>query len=277
MNLPCLVWADLRTNRAAPSPVGELEAQFQIWRVVERAAIPENIDQATPLLSCFEYDYPDIPSLQALRSTKQAYPSLPILMLTLQHSEALAVWAFRTRVWDFLVKPVTPEELCTRITTLLTVLPLQQQSPRQIAMPAPYIPLESRVSAPGHSSGAAQLALNYMERHYSEPMRLQDVAGSCQMGIYEFSRTFKRAFGLTFRDYLCQYRLERALDLLINPRVSVTEVACAVGLPNVSHFTRTFRRHLGVTPSQFRCGAGSQQMHKPLQEMHNRPPDRPIE
>ncbi|MFZ6045992.1 helix-turn-helix domain-containing protein [Pseudomonas sp. CR3202] len=276
MNLPCLVWADLRTNKAAPSPVGELDAQFQIWRVVERAAIAQSIDQAAPLLSCFEYDYPDVPSLQALRATKQAYPSLPILMLTLQHSEALAVWAFRTRVWDFLVKPVTPEELCSRITTLLGVLPLQQ-APREIAMPAPYIPLESRVSAPGHSFGVTQLALNYMERHYSEPMRLQDVAGSCQMGIYEFSRTFKRAFGLTFRDYLCRYRLERALELLINPRVTVTEVACAVGLPNVSHFTRTFRRHVGITPSQFRCTTGPQQMHNALQELHNGDPARPIE
>ncbi|MBD2837295.1 DNA-binding response regulator [Pseudomonas sp. JM0905a] len=265
MSLPCLIWADLRINRAASSPVGALEEQFQVRRVVERAAIPLNIDQATPLLSCFEYDYPDVPSLQALRSTKQAYPSLPILMLTLQHSEALAVWAFRTRVWDFLVQPVTAEQLSQRIAALLPVLPTRGQECREIAMPVPFIPRESRIGAPGLSMQAAQLAANYVEHHYSETLRLRDVAGSCQMDACTFSRTFKRAFGLTFREYLCRFRLERSRELLANPRATVSEVACAVGMSNVSHFTRTFHQRMGITPTEYRRDATPQNTHKSLQ------------
>ncbi|AOE84236.1 hypothetical protein THL1_1688 [Pseudomonas sp. TCU-HL1] len=277
MSLPCLVWADLRTNRADPSPVGDLSEQFRIQRVVEMTAIAQSIDQTAPLLSCFEYDYPDLPALKAMRATKLAYPSLPILMLTLHHSEALAVWAFRTRVWDYLVKPITAEELCDRLKPLLSVLPPQRQAQRENAMPAPLIPLESRFGAHNAAQQAAEVALSYVERHYSEPLRLQEVAIFCRMGIYQFSRAFKRTFGLTFREYVCRYRLERSLELLINPHVTVSEVACAVGLPNVSHFTRTFRQRVGITPSQYRRDPCPQNMHSPLQEVHSRPLLRPID
>jgi AraC-like DNA-binding protein/CheY-like chemotaxis protein len=250
--LPCLVWADLRSNTLEPSPVGELVAQFSLQHVVEMASISARIEQTAPLLSCFEYDYPNLPALKALRATKQAYPHLPILMLTLHHSEALAVWAFRARVWDFLVKPVSVEELRARIQSLAAVLPSTQTSAREIAMPAPLIPLEARVGAQVSAERPTQAALSYVQRHYGEVLRLQDVARCCHMSIYEFSRRFKHAYGLTFREYLCQYRLKRSLEMLINPHATIFEVACAVGFRNASHFTRLFHQRIGVTPSQYR-------------------------
>ncbi|RJG10300.1 DNA-binding response regulator [Pseudomonas cavernicola] len=257
MNLPCLVWTDLRTSRIEHSSVSDLDAHFRIQHVVEMAAIPQSIDQTSPLLACFEYDYPNLAALKALRSTKQAHPSLPILMLTVHHSEALAVWAFRTRVWDYLVKPVSAEELWSRIEPLLSVLPLGRDGGREIAMPAPPIPLESRFGIPDLAQQEAQCAVTYVELHYGEPLRLQDVASFCNMGIYEFSRAFKHAYGLTFGEYLCQYRLQRALELLSNPHAMISEVACAVGFPNASHFTRMFHQRIGVTPSQYRLNPSS--------------------
>ncbi len=274
MNLPCLVWTDLRTSRLDASPVADLDAYFHIQHVVELAAIPQSIDQTSPLLSCFEYDYPNLAALKALRSTKQAYPSLPILMLTAHHSEALAVWAFRTRVWDYLVKPVSTEELWSRIEPLLAVSPLDRHGGREIAMPAPPIPLESRFGIPELAQREAQCAVTYVELHYGEPLRLQDVARFCNMGIYEFSRAFKHAYGLTFREYLCQYRLQRSLELLINPHAMISEVACVVGFHNASHFSRMFHQRIGVTPSQYRLnssvGTTPKKTHSVLQEMHSK-------
>ncbi|AYC32454.1 DNA-binding response regulator [Pseudomonas cavernae] len=274
MNLPCLVWTDLRTSRVEPSPVGDLDAYFRIQHVVEMAAIPQSIDQTSPLLSCFEYDYPSLAALKALRSTKQAYPSLPILMLTVYHSEALAVWAFRTRVWDYLVNPLSAEELWSRIEPLLSVLPLGRDAGREIAMPAPLIPLESRFGIPDLAQREAQCAVTYVELHYGEPLRLQDVAGFCNMGIYEFSRAFKHAYGLTFGEYLCRYRLQRSMELLSNPHAMISEVACAVGFPNASHFARMFHQRIGVTPSQYRLNPSSwhhsEKTHSVLQDMHSR-------
>ncbi|QVM87874.1 response regulator [Pseudomonas lalucatii] len=140
MSLPSLLWTDLRSNTLEPSPVGELKAHFRLQHQAGTLSLLQGIERDPPLLACFEYDYPNLSGLKALRATKQAYPSLPILMLTLQHSEALAVWAFRTRVWDYLVKPVSEQELWRRIRQLLQVLPTNLVTGRRIAMPAPLIP-----------------------------------------------------------------------------------------------------------------------------------------
>ncbi|WP_439861462.1 helix-turn-helix domain-containing protein [Pseudomonas sp. MBLB4136] len=252
MSLPGLVWTDLRSDTHEPSPVGELKAHFRLHHLVGTASLTQDIDQRAPLLACFEYDYPNLPGLKALRATKRAYPGLPILMLTVHHSEALAVWAFRTRVWDYLVKPVSAEELWRRIRQLLSVLPANPDAARRIAMPAPLIPREARIGAPGPTERLTQQALTYVQRHYGEVLRLQDVAGCCRMSVYEFSRCFKRVYGLTFREYLCRYRLQRSLEMLVNSHASIAEVAIAAGFRNPSHFSRLFHQRIGVTPSEYR-------------------------
>ncbi|WP_369959012.1 helix-turn-helix domain-containing protein [Pseudomonas benzenivorans] len=252
MSLPCLVWADLRNDPLEPSPVDALQAYFRLRHLVGPADTVRGIEQIAPLLACFEYDYPNLSGLKALRATKQAHPSLPILMLTVHHSEALAVWAFRTRVWDYLVKPFSAKELWWRLERLLDVLPAGQEGGRAIAMPVPLIPPEARIGRPDAAERMTQYALTYVQRHYGEMLRLQDVARCCHMSVYAFSRSFKRTYGLTFREYLCRYRLKRALELLQHSNASISEVACAAGFRNASHFSRLFHQRIGITPSQYR-------------------------
>jgi len=60
---------------------------------------------------CFEFDYPDMASLKLIPQAKRRWPSAPILMLTLQNSVDLALWALRSRVFDLLVKPVSAEDV----------------------------------------------------------------------------------------------------------------------------------------------------------------------
>ncbi|UTW08550.1 response regulator transcription factor [Pseudomonas benzenivorans] len=243
--------------------MGELEAHVRLLHQVGTATLFQGIERGAPLLACFEFDYPSLNGLKTLRATKQAFPALPILMLTLHHSEALAVWAFRTRVWDYLVKPVSEQDLWRRIGQLLQVLPASQDAGRQIAMPAPLIPQEARIEAPGRSERVAEEALTYVQRHYAEVLRLEDVARCCRMSVWELSRSFKRVHGLTFREYLCRYRLQRALKMLGNPHVTICEVASAAGFRNASHFTRLFRQRIGVTPSQYRLNPSE---HRPCPE-----------
>src|SRR5512146_1277705 len=60
---------------------------------------------------CFIFDYPEMAGLKLIPETKSHWPSVPILMLTMQCSAELAVWALRARVFDLLVKPLTGQEI----------------------------------------------------------------------------------------------------------------------------------------------------------------------
>jgi len=74
---------------------------------------------------CFDMDYPDYNNLNLLRQTKIKLPQVPIIFLTLQHSETLAVWSFRSRVLDYLVKPISRGELHRSLQTLRYVMDLR--------------------------------------------------------------------------------------------------------------------------------------------------------
>ncbi len=60
------------------------------------------IARVRPRVLCFDFDYPDRERLRVMQAVKQTHPGLPLIMLTIEHSEALAVWAFRVPVWNYL-------------------------------------------------------------------------------------------------------------------------------------------------------------------------------
>lgn len=67
------------------------------------------------------------------------------------------------------------------------------------------------------------------------------------------SREFSKYFDdLNFGDYVRKKRIEKAIELMKNPRISLTEIAYLTGFSDQSHFTRIFKKQLGESPSQFR-------------------------
>ena len=72
------------------------------------------------------------------------------------------------------------------------------------------------------------------------------------MGTFQFSRAFKREHGLTFREFLVRYRIDKARESLKNPRIRVLDSAFVAGFKDPSYFARLFKRYVGVPPSQYR-------------------------
>jgi YesN/AraC family two-component response regulator len=252
MDTPFLLCIDLRGQKSQPEVYSSLAGRCQIQHVSGTDDFSGLIRKTAPHVLCFDYDYPDIPGLKKLQDTKLDHPSLPILMLTEQHSEALAIWALRTRVWDYLVKPVSAEDLYQRITILSELATVQYKNEsRTNLMPQHLVPAEMRTHNGGPASlqGSLQPALSYMHAHFHEKMPLTVVAKICGMEPFKFSRSFKRNQGMTFREFIIRLRINKAAELLRNSDSSVLDVAYAVGFNDHSHFARMFRRYVGVPPS----------------------------
>ncbi len=250
--LPVLLWVDLRINPAPCELESCLSSVCCIQRETQVTAIPTAIQAHLPQLLCFDYDYPDRRGLQALRETKRQYPSLPILMLTEQHSESLAIWAFRTGVRDYLIKPVTGEVLQEYVKLFTSLGTNDGEGPRCNRIPSPPIPADLCFGACLATRKRTSTAVAYVEANFHEKISLDGVACLCRMNSFQFSRAFHQEHGMTFREFLIQYRIDKARALLLNPRVSVAEVAWALGFGDPSYFTRLFHRYVGVCPNQFR-------------------------
>jgi AraC-like DNA-binding protein/ligand-binding sensor protein len=89
------------------------------------------------------------------------------------------------------------------------------------------------------------------ERH-AEELSLTKVAGAVNMSAFYFCKTFKKATGMTFTDYLARVRVEKVKNLLLNPHKRVSEAAYEAGFQSLSQFNRVFRRIAGEAPSTHR-------------------------
>ncbi len=99
--------------------------------------------------------------------------------------------------------------------------------------------------------------MTYIDNHYREELSLEDVAKFAGFSRYYFSRSFKRQTGYSFKDYLCQKRLQVAMDLLIRTNRSMRDVATESGFGSVATFNRVFREKKGCTPTQYRAIYGT--------------------
>ena len=203
---------------------------------------------------CFEFDYPDRPGLDLMRATKERLPHVPLLMMTTHHSERLAVWAYRNRVFDYLVKPITDDDVLRCHELLSAIQNIDAQNKRPILNFRSRIPSEIPV---GQRLSHKRLlpALRYVEKNFRKKVRNIDVAELCDMSKYHFSHEFTETFSLTFQEYVIRYRVFQACTELRHPNVGVANVAYSVGFNDPSYFARVFRRYIGCSPTEYSAAA----------------------
>ena len=100
-------------------------------------------------------------------------------------------------------------------------------------------------------------SIDYINGHYRENLSLDDVADFAGVSRYCFSRLFKKQTGYFFKDYLCQKRLQVAVDLLTRTDAPMRDVALQSGFGSVATFNRVFRENKGCTPTQYRAIYGT--------------------
>jgi AraC-like DNA-binding protein len=93
----------------------------------------------------------------------------------------------------------------------------------------------------------------HVDQHLDETILLADVARVAHLERKYFSAYFRRVVGVCFRDWLTEYRIHRAVELLRSHDVSISRVAETVGFQNLRSFQRAFRRHRRTSASSFRA------------------------
>jgi AraC family transcriptional activator of pobA len=113
-----------------------------------------------------------------------------------------------------------------------------------------------RTAAPADSPHEATVAaaVAYLDDHFAETLRIEQVASSVFLSPDHFTKVFSAAMGRTPSDYLRHLRLERAKVLLRTTDAPVSAVAAQSGFGDPAYFVRTFRAATGLTPRGFRRG-----------------------
>ena len=93
----------------------------------------------------------------------------------------------------------------------------------------------------------------YINDHYTETLRLEELAGMVGMTPTSFSRFFKLRTGKSLSDYVLDIRLGNAARALVDSTRNISEICFECGFNNLSNFNRIFKARRGVTPKEFRA------------------------
>jgi len=185
-----------------------------------------------------------IEMVQTLRAEGNA---AQVIFLTAYSDFAYAQAAVKLGASDYLLKPFHDGELEEAV--------LRLRAREASAAPA----LIGPELAEGPKSKYVAEALRYLAAHYENPDLTVGTAAAA-LGISEghLSHIFKKETGSTPGNYLTRIRMRAAMELLCDYRSKIYEVADRVGYRDIAHFSATFKRAVGMTPSEYQKNANRQ-------------------
>ena len=213
--------------------VGEAANGLEALKAVERLR---------PSLIITDLKMPQMDGLEMLRRLREQGNNVYVIILTAYDSFTYAQSALRLGAVDFLVKPFHDGDLEQAVTALRRRM---EADSGEAALALPEL-------RKGDKSKYVLEAMDFIGRHYSDPSISIGLIAQ-HLGISEghLSHLFKKETDYTLLNYLTRYRIHKAMELLKDCRVKVYEVAEQVGYREITYFSATFKKLVGVSPSEY--------------------------
>lgn len=219
------------------------------WAGVDCAVVGEAADgveglevirRCAPDLIVTDIKMPRMDGIEMVRQLRVEGSKAQVIFLTAYGDFAYAQSALRLGAVDYLLKPFHDGELEEVVSRL--------QAKPEKAEPAETVPA---VAAEGKSKYVKE-ALRYIAEHYADPdISVSSVARSLGISEGHLSHEFKKETSRTVGSYLTECRIHVAMERLRDCRSKVYEVAEEVGYRDITYFSSTFKKVVGVTPSEF--------------------------
>lgn len=198
----------------------------------------EKIDAYLPDLVIMDINIPIMNGLQVIQKARLKHPQMAFVIVSGYDDFSYCQQALRMRITDYILKPVNYEEFGTCIDNLK--ISLFQEKTATGEEPQEQ---EERV---------IMSMTRYLQQHLSEEISLSVLAEEFHLSAQYVSQMFKSEIGVNFLTYLTNIRMEHAKKLLLTTSLSIAEVAEQSGYGDYRVFSKSFRKHEGITPSQYR-------------------------
>ncbi len=230
----------------------EAQNGLEAWQIIQ---------EKHPDLMILDIQMPGMDGVELLEQICQSKTEISVVGLSgYSDFEAARKMLSSGRVVEYLLKPASADALFEAVTRCLTRIEerqlLRRGQPAAQGQESPGAPAEEPALGGGRKRAIVQQAKEYIQAHYMEKLSLDTVASLVYLNPSYLSRIFTESEGMSFVDYIQWVRVQRAKELLTDPRYKVYEVADQVGYPNFKHFLKVFKKLEQKTPSQYRETAG---------------------
>lgn len=207
----------------------------------------ELIRREKPHIIITDISMPNLDGLKMIAALRSEFPYMQISILTGFRDFDFAREAISLGVMRYILKPSKFDELDEAISAMTGRLDeLAKKYPDEF-------PEEPQDEAGRSASNfIINKAMEYLRAHYSEKLRLEDVAAEIYVSQWHLSKLINRHTGSNFSELLNGIRVEKAKELLANPALRICDVAEQVGFMDLTHFSRVFKRIEGISANEYR-------------------------
>ena len=201
-------------------------------------------------IALLDIEMPGINGLDAAEEIRKLDKNAVIIFITAFDEFSYAKRAITVRALEYLLKPVSEEELVTNLEQAIWMAERAEER-----KPVFNPDLQESHYENIKMNAVADNIREFIRLHYKEDISLQDVAGSMNYSEAYFCKIFKQCFDKSFLVYLTEYRVEKAKALLADMKTNIKDVSAEVGYRDSNYFARVFKRITGQTPSDYRLAA----------------------
>lgn len=163
-------------------------------------------------------------------------------------------------VVEYLLKPASEDELFEAVYKCIEriedrradVVSVPETELDMASEPVSPEPLDDSTRTKRRMMQIVQQVKLYIQENCAQRITLDSAARQVFLNPTYLSRLFSETEGVGFSDYLTQVRIEMAKTLLMDYRKRIYEIASDVGYQDVKHFMKTFKKQVGMTPSEYR-------------------------
>lgn len=221
--------------------LSNLLARREGWEV---AGAYENAADALKYLAVNQVDViitdikmPEISGLELIARIRERDKKTAIIILSGYSNFQFAQRAIELGVSRYLTKPTNPRELiCVLEETEKKLGGKQVKEEDSEKIPNLFV----------------QKAADYIKLNYSEKISIKEIADQLYLSPNYLSELFKKHTGKTISEYLTDYRLEKACQLLDHAEYRVGDVSGMVGIHDGRYFSNMFKKKYGMTPTEYR-------------------------
>lgn len=203
----------------------------------------KRIEEYKPHMIFLDIHMPEMDGLQMIAAMKSEYEDMEICILTGYRDFDYAQQAIRLGVSRFLLKPSNMEELEEAIEKMCSNLKKKNI-------------MGEDGQGQNHENTASSFivknALEYIHENYTQKLTLCEVAEKTYVSQWHLSKLLNRHTGQSFSEILNNVRIEKAKELLRDSSLRIGDIAEAVGFLDMAHFSRVFKKQVGISANEYR-------------------------
>ncbi len=199
----------------------------------------ELVEKYLPEVIFQDINLPDFNGLDLVEIMKQRHPEVTVVMISGYEDFSYTKKAIQLKVEDYLLKPVPKTDLKKVLLKLEGKFAKKSSDQKQLPAVEDY---------------ELKGIVTYIEENYQDKnLSLKQVATRFFLTGNYLSKQMKKEFGFSFVEYVMNYRIQKAQELLKNEHnfYTIQEIANKVGYEDPHYFSRVFKKITGKTPLQF--------------------------